>query len=759
MLACVRARSHGARGGRIRPLVPRIGEGRSSAGPGAWAALVAAQLALVLWLFGPALFEGRLLFFRDLSSYYAPCYDWAAGWLRRGVWPLWNPTANGGEPFLLADPVELAVLWLGGMKAALGWGPALHLMLALAGASALARRLGMGPWGSFVAGAVYGLGGFVLSTVNLVPLFHAAAWAPWVVAAVLAAARDPTPRRVAALAVLAAVQIGTLAAEVVAATALTAVMLLEESSPLRDRRLLRLAGAGLLALLLSAPAVLGGRALVSGTARAQGFTRGEALAYSLPPPVLGEMVLPKFLGDPHAFSDADFWGRAYFPEGYPYLVSLYLGLPVLVLAAGAGRAARLWLLAALGVVLSLGSYGPLDLLPESARLPVRGPQKALLLTHLALALLAGRGLERRLGGRATGALRWWPALPGAALLGVALALRLDPGAVRGALAKLLPPLEDPRGLVAARTLWPDAWLVAAALALATGLALALGKGWARAAALLVAFDLLIVNSAVNPLAPASFYDLRAEVKELVSGPAGEGRFRWFSYGVALTPGLRFTPVVTRARSDVLLYSLDRQSLLPRTGVLDGLEAGADIDRTGWSPPGATLPVAEARPERFESHHDLLRRANVRWVLSFRSLPEDLTTRRGEVRLAEIESPLGLYELRDPLPRAFFARSGEAPRPEAGPIVSYEPVDPHTVRVAADTPAGRLVVLDAFHPDWTAEDRSGGLPIEPALGRYRQVPTGGGDRAVTFRYRPAWRLPALGLCGLGALLAAALALRR
>ena len=172
----------------------------------------------------------------------------------------------------------------------------------------LARRLGMGPWGCGVTGTVYGLGGFVLSIVSLVQLFQAAAWAPWVIAAFLAAARQPTPRRLAALAVCAALQASTLGADVVVQTAVAGIVLLDEPAALRERRWLRLAGSGVLALLLAAPALLGARALVTGSARQQGFDRAQVLSFSLHPAVLGEMLLPRFLGDPHAFSDADYWG-------------------------------------------------------------------------------------------------------------------------------------------------------------------------------------------------------------------------------------------------------------------------------------------------------------------------------------------------------------------------------------------------------------------------------------------------------------------
>ena len=392
---------------------------------------------------------------------------------------------------------------------------------------------------------------------------------------------------------------------------------------------------------------------------------------------------------------------------------------------------------------------------------MRGPQKLFFLVHLAVALLAGFGLERCLREAPRGRRRLWLVLPGLAWLGIVLALRVDAGAVRSALGTVVPPLADPRGLVAARSLWPHAWLPSAALALAAGLALARGGAWARTAAVVVALDLCIVNGGINSLSPASFYDLRPEVAALVRGPAAEGVFRWFSYGVAHTPGLRFTPLLARAPSDVWLYYLDRQSLLPQTQVLDGLEGGADIDRTGLSPTGATLPPEAAVPGRFAGHHRLLQLANVRWLLSFSPLPDALVARRGEARLPEIEPPLGLYEMREPLPRAFFKSSlSEASLafPESG-AVAYQRIDPHTVALRANTPPGFIVVLDGHHPDWKAEDQSGPVPLQVAFGRYQAIPTRGGEAVVTLRYQPAWRAFALGLFGTGGLAVLWLALRR
>ncbi len=272
-----------------------------------WLVVLLAHVASTLWLFGGVFSSGRLLFFRDLSTSYAPWYFFASESLRKGVWPLWNPTVSAGEPFLLAYPVDLVLLLAGGWRAPLGIGPALHLLLALAGGSWLARRLGMGPWGAWLTGTVYGLGGTVLSFVNLLQLLHAASWAPWVIAAFVSLVRRPSRRGIACLAALAAIQLSTLGAEIVLMTALFSVVLAWRRHWLRQGRLVALLVTLVTATALALPALLGAGALVQGTTRARGFPLPEALAFSLHPIALLESFLPFWLGDPHGFSDADYW--------------------------------------------------------------------------------------------------------------------------------------------------------------------------------------------------------------------------------------------------------------------------------------------------------------------------------------------------------------------------------------------------------------------------------------------------------------------
>ena len=152
----------------------------------AWAA-AAAGLALhflaAAWVFAPALFGGRMLYLRDVSTYFYPNLVFLERSLGAFVLPLWHPGADAGAPFLLLYPVDLVLVALFGARGALAMGPVLHTVIASVGAAALGRRLGLGVPAAWTCGLVFALSGFMLSAVNLIPLHQAAAWAPWVVLA------------------------------------------------------------------------------------------------------------------------------------------------------------------------------------------------------------------------------------------------------------------------------------------------------------------------------------------------------------------------------------------------------------------------------------------------------------------------------------------------------------------------------------------------------------------------------------------------
>jgi len=706
-----------------------------------------AHLPPVLWLFGDALLGGRLPYFRDVSVYYYPNYVFLERSLRAGVWPLWNPTSDAGAPFLVSYPLELLLVGTLGAEGALRLDGPLHLLLAMSGASVLARVLGLAPWGVWAAGLFFGLSGYVLSAANLFELFHTTAWTPWVVAAIVSAWRSPGPRGAVRLALASAVQVSTLGAEGVLQSAFVGAALLRER-PAR-RRLVWTAVAAALALLLAAPALTGARALVLGTHRGEGLMAREALAWSAHPVTLADTILPRFFGDPHTFTDRGLWGQQFFPDGYPYLLSLYVGAGVVLLALLAGPfavGARLWACAAVGVLVALGAHGPLAPLLSVALRHFRVPLKFLLCADLALCLLAAQGFARA----AAGAVRLSAAAFVAPVLLIAAypVVSYAPDLPARLLGTLVPELLDPRARLVVATAWPAAFGAAGGLLLGVVLALRSVR-WAPLAGVLVGLDLLLANGQVNRFAQASFFELRPAIADLIEPARSGNAGRVFSYGVSGTPGLHFSPEMGRRNSDVWLYYLERQMLLPRTQVLDGLDGAFDEDRVGWAPVGSTLDARERVPAAFRQQHDRLRQAAVRWILSFRSLPEDLAMLRGEARLAEVLETVKLYELRQPWPRAFWTpRVGNPIVPGEG-SVSWKRIDPHTVLLRVRAPAGYVVVSEGFHPAWSAVDAGGhARPIVRAGDRYWAIPTRGGDEVLTARFAPPWRPFALAACGLG-----------
>jgi len=740
------------------------------------AAGIAVHVLVAVWVFAPALWGGRVLYFRDISTYFYPNLVFLGRSIAAGVFPLWNPAVDAGSPFLLVYPLDVLLVAFAGAPAALALGPPLHMLIASLGASALGRRLGLGHVAAWTCGLVFALSGFMFSAVNLVPLQQAAAWAPVVLLLALRCASRPEAVRVVLLACALALQVSTLAGEIVVQTAAAAAILLWRRFGARGAA--ALAAAVAIAALLSAPPLLGVASIVKDTHRGAGFSAAEAVAGSLSPVELAGVLLPRFFGDMHTMTGAGFWGQDRFLGGFPYLLSVYLGAAVLGLAAAAGRD-RLWLLVAIAVLLALGADGPFSGILGTLGF-FRTPVKFMFLASLGLALLAGRGLDRAFLRRAP----WGTLLPGVAVAALALALWAAPEWAAAAL-EAFPPLAEPAAQAVVRTVWPMALLGSGLAALAAGVAATHGGRISAGAAALMVLDLLVVNGDVNRFAPAAFYALRPEVRALMDQVPRTERFRVFGYGIGNTPGLRFAPVLLRENSDVWLYYLDRQVLWGRAPVLDGLEGALDEDRTAWAPSGSTLDASEAVPALFGSVHPRLRLANVRWILSFAPLPADLVVERGAAVLPEVLEPLRLSELRDPLPRAFWvpAHRIAASRSEARQIVkagdfdpravvilepgapaaapSFDPaaaatvaVDiagPHDVRLRARTPPGYVVLLSGWDAGWQARAGDGAaIWVLRANDRYIALPTPGGERVFHLEYRPRWWPRSRALFALGAI---------
>ena len=169
-------------------------------------------LVLLLFVYGPVLFQGEQFAFRDAAHFYYPLYlrvqqEWQAG-----RWPLWDPGQNGGQP-LLGSPMA-AVLYPGKLAFAIlpyAWGVRLyvlgHTALAFAGMLALARSLGISRAGAGLAGLSYAFGAPVLFQYGNVIYLVGAAWFPWGLRAIGKLEDSGRPWGIPGLAVVLAMQV------------------------------------------------------------------------------------------------------------------------------------------------------------------------------------------------------------------------------------------------------------------------------------------------------------------------------------------------------------------------------------------------------------------------------------------------------------------------------------------------------------------------------------------------------------------------
>ena len=455
----------GANTARSRPLWRR--RLRQALGP------LSLGLATLLFCW-KLVFGGLVVIGYDTMTYMYPYRYYAAAALAERRIPLWNPDLYYGAPFLgnlqsaVFYPLHLLFL-LRPPTEAMNWSVVLHLFLAAFFGYLLARKmLGQDAVGATVAGALYGLSGFVGSQVGHLNQLNAAAWLPAALLVEHLALTERRPRWVALLALTMAVQ---LLAGHAQETYMTAVLLglyaaffvlwrlararRRPASVLRDVLWagIALGVAGALAGALAALQLLPTQELTGLSIRAGGMSIGEASSFSLPPRQLFVGLLPVFgLAAP---TSNEYLGWV----GFGGLVLALVGLlfrvrrpPVLFFA----------LLALVSFLLALGNHTPL--FHYTFQIPgmnlFRVPARWLLLTSLALAMLGGEGLSflRQLGREG------WPAAGPWRRLSVATRL-LAGGLVVAVLVAVLWPLQlagaDPFPVTLV-----GLWLVLAAAAVA-----------------------------------------------------------------------------------------------------------------------------------------------------------------------------------------------------------------------------------------------------------------------------------------------------
>lgn len=747
---------------------------------------IAISSALVL--LGRPLATGRTYFFRDLHLWSVPQRGHLGEIVRGGRWPLWDSLTHGGQP-LLGDVNNLALYPTAALAlvldpvTAVNLEIALHFALAAAAMYAFARIVGMARETSLLASFVFAFSGISLSLANLLNRLFAL---PWMVLLVLfwhLWVRERRARWFLLAAAAGSLQLLAGSPESLLLSFPVAVgwSLLARYPADAPGRRERLAGALALAAVivgLAAVQVAPMVEILRESRRARGLSATEGASWSFGPRRLPELVVPGFFGAVHTLDERDYWGAAQEDLGFPYLLSVYLGLGVCALTAGGiasrrsesplPRALRLFLgaVSAGALILSLGRFLPLATVPGHAfSLALRYPSKFLLLLPLTVGLLAASGAEAlragEPGSRAPARL--------ATALGGAVAVAL---AVRVLLARGGPPAvafektffgagPNPRAEAGVGRGLVHAAAAAAAMALVAwrGRWRQAPRGPGLVVAGVVGLDLLWAGAPVNATAPRSLLEDRPPLADAVRTLVADGR---------LYRGPRLAAYRLAAPSNDLYWLVDatRRRLLYNTATAFGIPVVYDDDFDGLTsvrvsdlteavsrlPWNRKLPLLSAGSVRAVVTDEPVEAEGLVPVEVVAALRQGCFLYRNDRAAAPAELVTFWRFAEDPGrarqamsvpgfdPRRHAVVEGAGPSPSPGPCPrpAVRIAERSATSIAVETDSecpGFLVLTEPFAPGWRATLDGRPTPILPANGAFSAVFVPAGRHAVRRAYRP------------------------
>ncbi len=749
----------------------------------------------------------NIFFVRDLTLFFWPRHLWIRDTLLGGGLPLWDPYAAGGQPaypdalnqlFLL--PVTLLRVLF---PAALGFNliVALPLPLAALGTWLFLRRH-VSASSAAIGSMAFAASGCALSTANFPNLSWSIAWTSWMLWAADRDVAAPSARRLAALSGFAALQM--LSGEPVTMAGSLAIVGAYMLSRCPGRSISAWARvAGRFAAAVAVAAVVAAVQLVPMVLAAGHSPRSvldDAAFWSLHPLWGVEALLPHVFGDTFtAYNSALPWVPPLNSGREPFFFSIYLGPGVLLLAllgslTGERRWRAFWVgVAAAGLACGLGTYTPVYAALQAVVPGLRSfrfPVKFLLFVALGLAMLCAAGAEALLAERGAagntaarrGAVR---AMLGAGLAGGVLlaaligAIAFAPFMAARAFFRLgqLVGVADP--IAAAQFLFDHAPPAAAralfVLVLSVLLAtLACSRRREAAAArlaliVLIAGDLLVVQSGLNPVMPVSDFQAPRWTAALAR-PSERfyfgGKFRgslieadpdlallgWHAVpGLSVVEGravlstyAALTPAAWHAR-EILSYDLpllwpveqhwavalfeqaDRQErlrFLERSGVRYCL-TGAPMH------PGDRLVAEFAEAFATVRMYECVPDARRAYVADTARVVADRSTAMLQL-FREASTGADPVRLEAPPP----APSGIA-GPPAAPSARFieDGANVVSIEAAAGADGGYLVLLDSYDPAWRVEVDGAPAPLLRADVLFRAVRLAPGPHRVVFTHRP------------------------
>jgi hypothetical protein len=504
----------------------------------------------VLLLLQPAFFFRPLFvetfFFRDMYQLAFPGRRLWAELVRAGQLPVWDPYGQGGQPFLsnvintVLYPTNVLYLLLPPV-AAFNLEIVLHFVACGVAAYLLARVLGIPAIGALGAGIVFEFCGYTLSLGSLFTRLLALPWLPLVLLSWTLWLSTRRRRFFVGTSAAMALQILAGSPELTVLTVVTGALWTAGLSPWRHRMILE----GILVVVvaggLAMPQLLPAVTLVRDSSRGSGTPFATFAGWSVDPRRLPELVLPGFLGHTGRLSEEAYWGRGIEDEGFPYVLSVYLGLPALLLAAlavqgrgeteGFPRRLRLACAALFGCALlfALGRNLPLArLLYAIPPLRVfRFPVKFLMAALIPVALLSAESLRRAFLNEDARPSRAAIGLflgTGTVALLMALFLRVAPGPSRVLLRGFFGDAASEAARAGVSGALVHAGLAGTALALLAAARRMRPRPWHGAAAVaVIAADLMSAGADVNAYGPRALLAATPDSVKPVREVVGDGR--------------------------------------------------------------------------------------------------------------------------------------------------------------------------------------------------------------------------------------------
>lgn len=678
--------------------------------------------AAVTWFFAPLLLGSALVAEPDAIAALLPLKAFLARQLTAARWPLWNPDAALGKPFLpdlLAGALYPGNLLLAVPPFARGLNLLFvgHYAWTALGALLWLRAAGLPVAAALLGAVVWTFGGTMISLGNVLNQLLSAAWLPWVLWVWLYPRALPTRVALAGLAMGVAFLAGGPEMVLVAAVALVATSRHPASLLVPP-----------LAFAIAAVALLPFYFYLTETWRgAHGIDATTAMRFSVPPADLLQLARDSVRPSPERF-----------------MPQIYVGPAVLALAllglATVRRARAFWVAVTLGALLVvMGSYTPVypflyEHLPLSNLL--RYPEKLFLGVHALITAGAAAGAATVVAALARYG-RPGFAGPATALLGMALCALVFADLARANRSALYAPR-------------PEVILDPPASARAI-----LADDAARRAATDGA-PRVFSNPRGRPI-PRSLPAAVALDRSLPWGAVGE------LYGLANVNAPSSLNLVKHERLQEVLGSVPRETALGALAAL-GTRYVTSWMRIDDVPGAVALPVpdepigvklyalADAQPRAFVASRVIAAGGS-------RDALERFVAGEGGAHAG-----LALVGA-DALPAEAFAAPGAGQPPTAPPTVAVEQTSaaaaprfvadtPHALEIAVATPAPALLVVnDTALTGWTAAVDGEPATIVEVNGLVRGVwlPRAGEHR-VTMRYVPPG-LAAGALISLAGLLAA------